>query len=275
MIVDRDKCIGCTLCKQDCIVSDIEMIDKKAHIRNLTCIKCGHCIAICPVKAVSCDDEEEYSMEEVIPYEKEDFTIDADKLMNFMKFRRSVRLFKKDEIEEEKIEKIIDAGRFTQTSTNSQDVSYTIVIDKLDKLKDLAFESLNKKGEYILNHLTPETEYLKRYATLWTYFYKLYKEDPIKNDKLFFNAPAVIIVASNNELNGALAASKMDLMVDALGLGTFYSGFLQIATNDNNEILDFLHISDNKKIVACMVVGYPNVKYKRTVPRKAADIKWI
>ena len=50
---------------------------------------------------------------------------------------------------------------------------------------------------------------------------------------------SVIIVASNNELNGALAASKMDLMVDALGLGTFYSGFLQIATNDNNEILDF------------------------------------
>ena len=153
--------------------------------------------------------------------------------------------------------------------------NYKLLIDKLDKLKDLAFESLNKKGEYILNHLTPETEYLKRYATLWTYFYKLYKEDPIKNDKLFFNAPAVIIVASNNELNGALAASKMDLMVDALGLGTFYSGFLQIATNDNNEILDFLHISDNKKIVACMVVGYPNVKYKRTVPRKAADIKWI
>ena len=36
-----------------------------------------------------------------------------------------------------------------------------------------------------------------------------------------------------------------------------------------------LEISDNKKIVACMVVGYPNVKYKRTVPRKAADIKWI
>ena len=31
MIVDRDKCIGCTLCKQDCIVSDIEMIDKKAR----------------------------------------------------------------------------------------------------------------------------------------------------------------------------------------------------------------------------------------------------
>lgn len=58
MIVDRDKCIGCTLCKQDCIVSDIEMIDGKSYIKNETCINCGHCIAICPVKAVSSDDEE-------------------------------------------------------------------------------------------------------------------------------------------------------------------------------------------------------------------------
>ena len=155
------------------------------------------------------------------------------------------------------------------------DFEFIAVTQGVLYIADSHKEYVVKKGEYILNHLTPETEYLKRYATLWTYFYKLYKEDPIKNDKLFFNAPAVIIVASNNELNGALAASKMDLMVDALGLGTFYSGFLQIATNDNNEILDFLHISDNKKIVACMVVGYPNVKYKRTVPRKAADIKWI
>ena len=35
MIVDRDKCIGCTLCKQDCIVSDIEMIDKKSEHKKL------------------------------------------------------------------------------------------------------------------------------------------------------------------------------------------------------------------------------------------------
>ena len=271
-IVDKEKCIACKQCINDCPVNDIILKDNKAHVKNESCIKCGHCVAICPTKAVSTND---YDMDDVIEYNKESFTVDADNLLNFIKFIRSIRNFKNKKIEKEKIEKIIEAGRFTQTSTNSQDVSYTIVIDKLDKLKDLAFESLNKKGEYILNHLTPETEYLKRYATLWTYFYKLYKEDPIKNDKLFFNAPAVIIVASNNELNGALAASKMDLMVDALGLGTFYSGFLQIATNDNNEILDFLHISDNKKIVACMVVGYPNVKYKRTVPRKAADIKWI
>lgn len=82
-------------------------------------------------------------------------------------------------------------------------------------------------------------------------------------------------MTANNEFNGALASSNMNLMVDALGLGTFYSGFLKIASENNKEILDLLEIKDNQKIAACMVVGYPNVKYKRTAPRKEAEINWI
>ena len=38
MNVDTSKCIGCTLCMQDCIVSDIEMLDGKAHIKNESCM---------------------------------------------------------------------------------------------------------------------------------------------------------------------------------------------------------------------------------------------
>lgn len=270
--VNKEKCVACKQCINDCPVNDIFLENNKAHIKNEACIKCAHCVAICPTKAISTDD---YNMDDVTEYNKEGFSVDADNLLNFIKFRRSVRNFKNKTIEKEKIEKIIEAGRFTQTATNSQDVSYTVVTNKIDELKELAYKSLNAKGEYILNNLTPETEYLKRYATLWTYFYKNYKEDPIKNDKLFFNAPVVIIVTANNELNGALASSNMNLMVDALGLGTFYSGFLKIASENNKDILDILEIKDNKKIVACMVIGYPNVSYKRTAPRKDADINWI
>lgn len=270
--VDKEKCIGCSQCVNDCFFNHIILENEKAEIKNETCLKCGHCIAVCPTNAISTDD---YDMNDVIEHDKDSFTIESENLLNFIKFRRSVRSFKNKEVEKEKIEKIIEAGRFTQTATNSQDVSYTVVTNKIEKLKELAFKSLNQKGEYILNNLTPETEHLKRYATLWTYFYKAYKEDPIKNDKLFFNAPTVIIVTSNNEFNGAIASSNMNLMIDALGLGTFYSGFLKIASDNNKEILDLLEIKDNKKIVACMVVGYPNIKYKRTVPRKKADINWI
>lgn len=178
-------------------------------------------------------------------------------------------------VEKEKISKIIEAGRFTQTATNSQDVSYIVVNEKLNKLRDLAYESLKVKGDYILANLTPETEYLKRYANLWVKMYNSYKEDPIKNDRLFFNAPTIIIVTANNEINGGLASSNMDLMVNALGLGTFYSGFLQIAAKDNDNIINLLGVENNKNIVTCMIIGYPDVKYKRTAPRKDAQINWI
>ncbi|MCR4945172.1 MAG: nitroreductase family protein [Clostridium sp.] len=151
MIVNTDKCIGCTLCTQDCIVSDIEMIDGKSHIKNEACIKCGHCIAICPVGTVSSNDEEDYSMDEVIEYNKEDFDIDSERLMNFMKFRRSVRLFKEDDVEEEKIEKILEAGKFTQTGSNVQDVSYVVIKDKIQELRKMVLETLNSMADVVMN----------------------------------------------------------------------------------------------------------------------------
>lgn len=33
-------------------------------------------------------------------------------------------------------------------------------------------------------------------------------------------------------------------------------------------------MEENKEIVTCMVIGYPNVKYSRTVPRKDVNILW-
>lgn len=270
--INKNKCIACKQCIKDCPVSVISLKEGKADINNDGCIKCSHCIAICPVEAVSTDD---YNMDEVIPYNKDTFSVDADNLLNFIKFRRSVRRFKNKEVEKEKIVKIIDAGRFTQTSTNSQDVSYVVVSEKLGELRDLAYESLKEKGEAILANLTPETEYLKRYANMWVSGYNKYKEDPANNDRLFFNAPLAIFVISPTPINGGLASSNMELMVDALGLGTFFSGFLLRAAQGNKEILDLLGLEDSKQIISCLVIGYPDVKYQRTVPRKDANITWI
>lgn len=270
--VNKEICIACKQCIKDCPASTISLVDNKAEIFNDKCIKCGHCVAICPVEAVSTD---EYNMDDVIPYDKDSFSVKADNLLNFIKYRRSVRRFKNKEVEKEKILKIIEAGRFTQTSTNNQDVCYTVVTDKLSELRDLAYESLKQKGEAILANLTPETAYLERYAKLWLYSYEMYKKDPLNNDRLFFNAPVAILVTTPTPINGGLASSNMELMTDALGLGTFFSGFLLVATKDNKKILDLLNISDSNQLISCLVIGYPDVKYQRTVPRKEAVINWL
>ena len=270
--VNKEKCIGCSQCIKDCPVSTISLVDNKAEINNERCFKCGHCIAICPVEAVSTDD---YNMEEVIHYDKESFSVEADNLLNFIKFRRSVRRFKDKEVEKEKIEKIIEAGRFTQTGTNSQDVSFTVLTKDLPKIKELTYEILNKKGQYILDNMNDNIKHLERYANLWTRMYVEHKKDPQNYDRLFLNAPLAIIVSAKSPLDGGLASSNMELMVDALGLGTYFNGFFQVAAEDNKEILDLLNIKDGKKLISCLVIGYPNVKYKRTVPRKEADVTWM
>lgn len=269
--VDKEKCIGCGLCIKDCFVRDIEMIDKKAYIKNETCMKCGHCVAVCPKEAISTD---EYNMDDVKNYNKEEFAIDADTLLNFIKFRRSVRQFKDKDVECEKLAKIIEAGRFTQTGGNLQNVSYIVVKESIDELKSMIIETLKNLGDYVLANKTPENMKIERYAKMWLKMHSDYMENPKKSDMLFCNAPAVILVVSDSDVNGALASSNMELMTNALGLGTFFSGFLVRAAQANKGIMDYLGIEDGKKIVTCMVIGYPDVKYSRTVPRKDANITW-
>lgn len=268
--IDVERCTGCGQCVKDCFLMDIEIIDDKAKPNNLSCIKCGHCIAVCPENAVSTD---EYDMMDVIDYNKGEFTVDANNLLNFIKFRRTTRQFKNKEVEKEKLVKIIEAGRFTQTGSNSQDVSYTVVRQGLEQLKELTLKTLKSMGEELLEKAKPEDLRLRRFANMWINFYQEYKKDSTK-DGLFFNAPAIIVVSAGSEVDGALASSNMELMTNALGLGTFFSGFFVRAAQVNQEIRQLLEIDDNKKIVTCMVIGYPDVRYLRTVPRKKADVSW-
>ncbi len=271
MNVNVDQCIGCGKCIEDCFASDIEMTDGIAHIKNKTCFKCGHCIAICPTNAVSSNT---LDMKEVIEYSKDEFQIKSDNLLNFVKFRRTIRQFEDQAVENEKILKIIEAGRFTQTGSNMQDPSYVVVTEGISELKALTFESLKNIGQKMLDDMTPETRRYSGYARMWLNMYEEYKENPAENDKLFFNAPVVIVVTADSIVNGALASSNMELMTNALGLGTFFSGFFVRAANENKDIRNLLEIKDGKEIVTCMVIGYPKISYKRTVPRNKPNIIW-
>jgi nitroreductase/Pyruvate/2-oxoacid:ferredoxin oxidoreductase delta subunit len=271
MNVNSEKCVGCGLCVKDCFLKCIEIVNEKAKINNVTCMKCGHCIAVCPKDAVSTD---EYNMDDVKEYSESEFKIESDTLLNFIKFRRTTRQFKNKDVETEKLLKIIEAGRFTQTGTNSHNVSYIVVKDNIEQLKEMALENLKNRGEELLKNLNPQTIHFKRYAQMWIKMYNEYKEDPKVNDKLFFNAPALILVVSDSQVNGALASSNMELMTNAQGLGTFFSGFFAMAAQGNENIRELLGLEGNKEIITCMVIGYPNVKYTRTVPRKDASISW-
>lgn len=268
--IDEQKCIGCGLCVSDCFPKNLKMEGGKAHTINETCIACGHCIAICPNEAVSMEGYEE----ELKDYEPETFDIKPETLLNFIEFRRSVRHFTDQPVETEKIKKIIEAGRFTPTGSNAQPVSYCVVREHLPELLKLSLESLKDKGHYLLErpHETPPI--IQVYAKRWVDMYEKYEENPQNPTDLFFNSKVVIPVISTSLIDAGLAASNMELMAHAEGLGCFFSGFFVRAALDNEKISQFLGLKDSEQVVACLILGYPDTKYFRTVPRNPAKINW-
>ncbi len=57
-------------------------------------------------------------------------------------------------------------------------------------------------------------------------------------------------------------------------LGTLYVGLFTKAANKNRKIRTLLGLKKNEKIVQCIALGYPDVKYQRTAPKKKTDIQW-
>lgn len=258
--IDEKKCIGCGACEKDCFFQAIQVKENKANVLK-DCFHCGHCVAVCPAGAVSMPD---YPMEDVKEYRAEDFSMDAEQLLNFIQFRRSVRQFKKKSLPHAEIARILEAGRFTPTAGNRQDVSYIVLQKELEEFKPLAWEGLDALIEM---EGFPYTRMLKPIR-------QAHQENPAE-DGLFFGADTLLLVfGESSVLSAGLAACSIELMAQAKGIGVLYSGFLQGIINISPKAKAFLGLDGKKTLCACMLLGYPDVRYWRTTPRKPAEVQW-
>ena len=94
------------------------------------------------------------------------------------------------------------------------------------------------------------------------------------DDFLFKGAPAVIVTVSPHMVNAAVASANMELMAVSLGVGVVYIGFFVRLAAKNERIRAFLGLGPQDQAVTCLSLGYPNVSYRRSVPRKPARVQW-
>ena len=272
MTVNKGKCIGCGLCVRDCLRNTIFIREGKAEIDVSGCIKCGHCIAVCPQDAVSLGSIENMQWDSGGSGPKRGSAPDPEVFLNFLKFRRSIRQYKKHEIEPEKMEAIIEAGRYSPTAGNRQKNRFIILKENIEQVRKAAIETLRHAA-------ADESKYLGEreiYRKSWARMYDDYAEG--RRDGLFFNAPAVILIVSdeNNhyaEIDGGIAASRMELQANALGLGVCYIGFLNTAMEFDGRIKEMAGLKEDEKLAVAFVTGYADVEYQRPAPRKPANVR--
>lgn len=53
--IDKDKCVGCGSCVQECPANAIILENGKAVIDEAVCVQCGTCQACCPMNAIDQD----------------------------------------------------------------------------------------------------------------------------------------------------------------------------------------------------------------------------
>ena len=265
--IDFSKCTGCGFCEKDCFTRNIIVRDRKAQLAHTRCIRCGHCIAVCPSNAIQIT---EYDMSEVDDVVAQN--IAPEELLTFIKMRRSIRQYQSKAVPPELIKQMIEAGRFTPTASNLQNLTFVVVEKEMQTFRSLIIESLADLGATVLaSEKTPAL--FKEYAQRWLEIETSYRKDPQQKDSLFFDAPVVILIAGDNPIDAGLAASNMELVACANGLGVLYSGFITSGTA-SEKVKDAMGIPSKKKVLVSFLVGYPDVRYQRTVPRKKADIVW-
>lgn len=249
--MNPEACVGCGLCARTCVAHNIKMTDNKAKIKADSCILCGQCCAVCPKEAIT------ISGYDTKPVPKKEVRLNPDEVLDVIRFRRTIRHFKKKEIPAQVLEQILEAGRLTHTSKNMQDVSFIVLDKEKENLEHMAVR-LFRRIKPLADLFIPTA----RNLTIDSHFF-------------FFRAPIVIVILANDKTNGVLAAQNMEFVAEAHGLGVLFSGFFSYCANLSRKIKKALNIPKGKKVAATLVLGYPNVTFRRSAQREKLDVRYM
>jgi len=286
--INEDRCTLCGLCISVCSRRILEERDEAVTVTDQTqCNLCGHCKAICPEDAPQLPS---LNTEEFQPVPHKEDLPQAEQLMALFRSRRSIRIYQTEALEKQKLERIIEAGRFAPTGGNRQPLQYVVLHsgERIQTIRNMAIDALAnlaKKIESAIEKVREDGEPLAEsyrliqiYVPLWREMAELQRHGI---DRLFFHAPAVIIChfspleSATPEADPGLSAMQMILMAEALGLGTCFCGFLVFATKESPELRKALQIPKDHRVPFSFMVGYPDVTFSRLVSRKAARVLWL
>lgn len=266
LTVDYTKCNKDNLCILECPARIIEMqeqgpvpVDGAEDI----CIRCGHCVAVCPEAALTLEFLEPASCVEV----DENLIISPEQAEQFLKSRRSIRTYRKKAVPRDLLEKSLSIASYAPTASNRQSVKWIVLYERED-VETLTRHVIDWMKYMIANK--PDVAEMFNMA-------KLVEGWDQDIDRICRDAPHLVFAYALKEMgNGKAdcdtALAYLELLLPSLGLGSCWAGYVTFAANVWPPIKEFLGIGDDHVIHGAVMAGYPKFTYKRIPKRNEPNI---
>ena len=187
--------------------------------------------------------------------------------------RRSTRNYRPDPVEQEKLDRILEAGRQAPSGGNNQ-TNHFLVIRSREALRDLT--AMAEKA-FAAMEIREDTYSSLKHAI----------SASRKGGYVFcYNAPLLIAVANrtgygNNIADCACAIENMMVAANALDLGSCWINQLRWL-NEDPEITAYLRrlgLKENERVYGAVIIGYPSTESglpnRNRMILKGNEVTWI
>ena len=255
--IDYEKCNNCQNCYNACVRyfrRDKEQNRIVFEDPNNLCDSCGRCVAMCKSDAIIYENIGEFlNFEEVQDPSK---LISYETMHKFMSAKRSIRGYKKKKIPKAILQKVLNSMKYAPTGANIRTLQSIIISDenKIKKLSEVVMDAIiaSSNPRYSENFIKAKKRGI---------------------DTIFYNAPHVMIMHSNNPgdaMNATIALTYGMLSAQTLGLGTCWIGLAHGVLTSNKEVREKI-AGIHGNVWGVIIIGYPSQIYYRVPPRP--DIK--
>ena len=265
--VNGKRCTRCGQCVRDCPSRIIEREGKElpriAADKETLCIQCQHCLAVCPVGAISILGRDP---DKSIALSADSFPT-LDRMSLFLRGRRSVRQYKDENVDPALIRQLLAVLAKVPTGVNRRELTFNVIDDKavMHRLRDKVMAGLVEADK--AGRIPERLVYLKSAPSIYA------KHGA---DILFRGAPHALIVSAPADApcpteDVTLALAYFDLLAQSAGLGTVWCGMLKMVLKTLPDVKALIGVPAGHAHYG-MLFGIPAVRYARTVQRDDAAV---
>ncbi len=269
LTIDETKCKKDGICTRECPMVIIKLKDGDDFPEIVPggediCNSCGHCVAICAQGAL----DHARVPRESSPLIEKDLKINENQAVQFLRSRRSIRFFKNQPVEREKLQRLIEIARYAPSGGNLQLVEWVVFTDP-DTIKGIAERTVEWMRKVLEKDPQSVPPYFPLIVGAWDMDY----------NSVTWSAPVLIVAsapkaATMGMVDVTLALSYFELAATKLGLGTCWAGLLEGALQTSAAVREAVGLPEGHPHHYPMMVGHPKRKYARLPERKAPKITW-